>query len=355
MVMIPSDVGVQVRTQTEPGTHAVRSISDIPSDLPALQQGQAFRARIQEVLPENSYKAVVAGRLMTLSLAEGAQADDVLDLVVVGQQGGVVVARRGSPATVVAAAEAEFDNARLSSTGQLIASLLDAEGESAPAAIFSRAGPVLARLPANGAEIARELPAALGRAVTGSGMFYESHQAQWVLGERPLASLLSEPQGQLSEAAVPRRPGTEPRESALAERREGGVSGERQVAAPAIPEELRTLVQQQLEAGASHRLVWQGEVWPGQQMDWEIQPDEGGRAEPGEQLPAWRTRVSLELPGLGQVEALLALVASVVALIVEAEHPRSRAALQAALPNLRGGLGAAGLQLASATVNAGGR
>jgi hypothetical protein len=52
MVMIPTDVGLQVRTQTEAGTHPIRAIGDIPSDLPELQPGQFFRARIQEVLPD---------------------------------------------------------------------------------------------------------------------------------------------------------------------------------------------------------------------------------------------------------------------------------------------------------------
>ena len=54
MVMIPTDVGLQVRNQTEPGTHPVRAVGEIPADLPDLRQGQVFRARIQEVLPENS-------------------------------------------------------------------------------------------------------------------------------------------------------------------------------------------------------------------------------------------------------------------------------------------------------------
>ena len=31
-------------------------------------------------------------------------------------------------------------------------------------------------------------------------MFYESHQSQWVLGQRPVSDLLSEPQGKLSAA-----------------------------------------------------------------------------------------------------------------------------------------------------------
>jgi hypothetical protein len=74
----------------------------------------------------------------------------------------------------------------------------------------------------------------------------------------------------------------------------------------AVPEELRTLVQQQLEAGASNRLVWMGEVWPGQTMDWEIHRDEKGTA--SAELPdVWQTRLRLELPQLGVVDVRMQL------------------------------------------------
>jgi len=68
MVMIPTDVGVQVRSQTEAPLHPLRPIAEISSDLPDLQKGQVFRAQIREVLPENTFKALVAGSLLTLSL-----------------------------------------------------------------------------------------------------------------------------------------------------------------------------------------------------------------------------------------------------------------------------------------------
>ena len=42
--------------------------------------------------------------------------------------------------------------------------------------------------------------ALLKDAVSKSGLFYESHQAQWVAGEKSLVDILREPQGRLSEA-----------------------------------------------------------------------------------------------------------------------------------------------------------
>ena len=373
MVMIPTDVGLQVRNQTEPGTHPVRAVGEIPADLPDLRQGQVFRARIQEVLPENSYKAVVAGRLLTLSLPEGAKAGDTLELVVVGQTPRAIVARRGDGAS---ATMEPFDNASLSRTGQLLASLLDADGAPPPSANLTRGGPVLAKVPANAAELALELPLGLSRAVAASGMFYEAHQVQWALGQRPLASLLAEPQGQYSEPALLRLAADGGKESALTARRneapppslrdlqqamaardlppagptDGDAPASLSAQPLAIPEELRTLVRQQLEAGASNRLVWAGEVWPDQSMEWEIRRDSAGGAETPEPLDAWQTRLRLDLPRLGEIDVRLSISAGSVSLVIDTPEAGSGVQLQAAIPALERSFVAAGLNLAGVQV-----
>lgn len=372
MVMIPTDVGLQVRTQTEAGTHPIRAIGDLPSDLPELQPGQLFRARIQDVLPENTYRAVVAGRLMTLALPEGAKAGDTLELVMVSRSQRSILAQRSDGGG--AGAVAPFANASLSRTGQLIATLLAADGEAPPPASFARGAPVLARVPANAAEILRELPASLSRAVAESGMFYEAHQVQWALGQRPLASLLLEPQGQLVPAGVFSPAGeVSGKESAPVTRRDAGnpasASDSRQGqpalpvgltdadAAPAsetrplvVPEELRTLVQQQLEAGASNRLVWMGEIWPDQAMEWEIHRD-GHGSTPGEPREQWQTRLRLDLPQLGVVDVRLQFGAGAVNVMIATDSGSSGRQLQEALPALQASFAAAGLSLAGAQVN----
>ncbi|AZQ52574.1 flagellar hook-length control protein FliK [Burkholderia cenocepacia] len=50
---------------------------------------------------------------------------------------------------------------------------------------------------------AAALRAALAQAVSESGLFYESHLAQWLAGQRPLAALLREPQARLATALAP--------------------------------------------------------------------------------------------------------------------------------------------------------
>ena len=145
MVMIPTDVGVQVRSQTDAPLHQLRPIAEIPSDLPDLNKGQVFRAYIQEALPENTFKALVAGRLLTLSLPEGAKTGDTLDLVVIDRTPRAIVAQiaEGRPA----AAGEPYQHATLSRTGQLIASLLAREGEPVMPATLTRGGSLLPHAP----------------------------------------------------------------------------------------------------------------------------------------------------------------------------------------------------------------
>src|SRR5262245_28422816 len=123
MVMIPPDVGVRLRIPGDTGLAPASPIAEVPADLPDLQPGQVFSAKIQEVLPENSYRALVAGRQLTLSLPEGAKAGDTLELVVIDRTPKVIVARQAS-GQEGAAAQNVYQHTTLSPTAQLIGQLL---------------------------------------------------------------------------------------------------------------------------------------------------------------------------------------------------------------------------------------
>ncbi len=381
MVMIPTDVGVQVRSQTESLLHPLRPIEEIPSDLPDLQKGQVFRAHIQEALPENTFKALVAGRLLTLSLPEGAKIGDTLDLVVIDRMPRAIVAKMAEGGFT--AAGEPYQHATLSRTGQLIASLLAREGEPATPAALNRGRSLLPQAPANAAALVQGLPPKLAQAVSSSGLFYEAHQVQWALGQRPLASLLAEPQGQHSAPVILAafgQPGTAQEsvaKSALAARPEtaapppppvsllqmlfggetataGAAAAESRPAAnPAavalmIPDDLRPLVQQQLEAAATQRLAWHGEIWPKQTMDWEIERDTRQGDSAPDQAVTWATGLRLTLPRLGAIDARLQLSGQNVQLVLHTLEASTATDLDAAIPSLQQALAAAGLTLTGA-------
>lgn len=376
MVLVPPDAAIRMRMQTESNLlEQVQPVRAIPSDLPELQPGQNFSARIQQVLPDNTYRALVAGKQLTLQLPEGAKAGDELELVVLDRSARVVIARQVDAKTITAADTAPYAYAKFSPAARLIGQLLPAEGEAAPPAQLNRGQPLLAQPPA-GQNAAALLAPTLAKSVAQSGVFYEAHQAQWVKGKLPLEQLLQEPQGQKSSPTAFQHAAAEiagrsidrpvtaqsvlqtPQPGAQKVSADGtapvaanassaaSVTSQGALLAQRIPDDLRPLVQQQLDAAAANRVFWHGEVWPRQAMDWEIEWD-GEREADGriEDEDHWRTALSLTTPRLGRIDASLQLSAKGVSIALATPLGASASDLRNAAPALVEALAAAGVPL----------
>jgi hypothetical protein len=376
MALIPPDAGIRMRMQTEANLlQPVAPVHEIPSDLPELRPGQTFTARIQEVLPDNTYKALVVGKQLTLQLPEGAKSGDLLDLMVIDRSPKVVIARQVETGSA-AAADGEagsYPFAKLSPAARLIGQLLPVEGEAMQPAQLNRGQPLLAQPPQT-QNAAAQLAPILARAVSQSGLFYESHQAQWSSGKLPLDQLLQEPQGQrsspaalaLAAATLASRPAAaeapvtanailQSLQAATAKVGAGdtaqGAPANSPAAQPAglaqqVPDELRPLVQQQLEAAATQRMFWHGEIWPRQTIDWEIE-SRGEREADGssEEEAGWRTALSLTTPRLGRIDASLQLTGQGVRIVLATPYGASAADLRDESPKLAAALAAAGVPL----------
>lgn len=260
--------------------------------------------------------------------------------------------------------------------------------------------------PGGGAPSARALATALARALEGSGLFYESHLASLAFGGRGAARLADAPQARWTRpaaglqpaageasaaarrgaarpadaapssssatapatAAVPGSPGAPassgtpgpsglPRTPGLAGAPSpSGPSAPATHASPAppagdaqgspvpgLPAEAALIVRQQLEVLAHQAFCWQGEAWPGASMTWRV-GREGGEPDPEQEAPAaaWSTRLALELPRLGRVQAWIGLSGQRVTLRLaggRADELRARSG------PLRLGMRAAGLAL----------
>lgn len=391
MVMIPSDVGVRMRMQTDPlPLQPTAPVTEIPSDLPELRPGQTFTARIQEVLPEATYKALVAGKQLTLQLPEGAKPGDTLELVVIDRTPKVVIAQLAANAEGAAAAGQAYKHTTFSPAAQMLAQLLLPEGSAPQPAPLNGGRPLLAQAPEAAAATSTAdgkpatpgatLAAALQQSVTESGLFYEAHQAQWIAGRLPTAQLLLEPQGRqsapalLAEHGLPSAPTRG--EAAESKTSSSGVSlasllqtlfgGAQKTdetvtqaavaptgnASATVPEELRPLVQQQLDTAGTQRMVWHGEVWPQQEMDWEIEWEQpkGDNPSSEDDQAAWRTSVRLSTPRLGQVDASLQLTAAGVKMTLATPYGASAADLRDESPALATALAAAGVPLVAFVV-----
>ena len=371
MVLIPNDVGVRMRMQADAALQPIAPVAEIPAELTDLRPGQAFSARIQEVLPENTYKALVAGRSVTLALPEGAKAGDTLELVVIDRTPRLVVAQLASRNGPGEPAATGYEFTSLSPTARLIGALLPRDGAVPPPAALTPGPALLAAAPVDPARLAADLAPQLAKAVSQSGLFYEAHQVQWVMGQRPLSDLLVEPQARHAAAeslATPAREagatathaasGTHPAEApgplGRLQTLFGGNEPDQQsslasaTANPAqpVPEDLRPLVQQQLDAVATQRLAWHGEVWPGQSLNWQIEPDQQ-RSGDGQVATdrGWITSLRLVTPRLGEIDARLSLTPQGARITIATPIGASAADLRDAAPLLEKSMATAGVPL----------
>ncbi|MBI1396953.1 MAG: hypothetical protein GC151_13325 [Betaproteobacteria bacterium] len=219
--------------------------------------------------------------------------------------------------------------------------------------------PVAAAPPAAGDELVQPLRATVEQ----SGLFYESHQLEWVEGRRELSTLMTEPQARLGESSarstagagdgaqpVPRHPQDGQRADATASMSRGDVAASHAPDQSGISPSLATLVDRQLQVLGTNAIHWQGQIWPGQEMAWEIGPDDDGKE--GDSDPRrWSSRIRLTLPNIGELEVALRLDGE--RLHVDLALPASRVeSVRTAVPELRGALAARGLELSGVRVNA---
>ena len=199
-------------------------------------------------------------------------------------------------------------------------------------------------LSAGGPPDATKLSAGLQRALGDSGLFYESHVAEWAEGKRPLQDLQREPQMQRMAQAAGQTPG-----EAIA----------KALAGPDLS--AAQMINQQLHTHEQGKVMWQGEAWPGQPMQWLVEREQkdgggkGARQEGGDGEAAdtvWRSGVRFRFPMLGKVAANVTLVGDQVHIAVQSDSQDTAATLRAWAGALQQAMDAAGAPLSSLAINA---
>jgi hypothetical protein len=171
--------------------------------------------------------------------------------------------------------------------------------------------------------------------ISQSGLFYESHVTEWVKGERTLPDLMREPQMQ---------------------RLAQGAENAARAAGNGPDLTSAQMINQQLHTQEQSRVQWNGQAWPGQNMQWEIRreqregrkDDGSGDAEP-EQV--WRSGVRFRFPTLGAVSASVTLIGGQVHIQVQADSGDTANTLRAYADRLEGAMAAAGAPLSSLTIS----
>lgn len=212
--------------------------------------------------------------------------------------------------------------------------------------------------------MAGQLAHALSQVMQTSGLFYESHLREFAFGQRPLAQIQQEPQAQAGREAATQQSSTAQSrggaETATNQAQSTNPTSQAQSAAQAsqaaaqlsgallgMDPSTHALVRQQLESLANQAFAWQGEAWPGGELEWEVQrrePQEGSA-----EMDHWSTRLKLNLPGLGEVVARLSLANTQLAMHLAAPDAAGLMADHTSV--LRERLGLHGLQLSQLTIS----
>ncbi|MEO8992783.1 MAG: flagellar hook-length control protein FliK [Nitrosospira sp.] len=315
--------------------------------LAGLEAGRHLRASVQSRLPNGEFLVTVSAGDMAdaqplhMKLPADIRPGDALNLVFVSRNPRPTFVLMAEPSSAAVSVP-------LSDTGRFISDLLSRSTPPGSLTTLSGTAPLLSAPPADGVQLAVILARTLGQ----SGLFYESHQAQWIVGERPLAELLLEPQAPLFglRARLPDQ-AVQPNAPTMAGMtRDHAVNANTPVHSDAL-----TLVRQQLEVFETRHISWQGIAWPGQKVEWEVfeeksaDADQSGEfdesGEPGHTHAAWQTSLNLTMPNLGQVSANLRFDAHGVEIRLTTASPVTAFMLRAGATPLANGLDSAGINL----------
>ncbi|HTN67766.1 MAG TPA: flagellar hook-length control protein FliK [Burkholderiaceae bacterium] len=307
---------------------AVVTIADAKHEavgrLAQIALGQQVQAKVLSALEDGTFLVRVAGATARMNLPVDAKVGQslLLTLTSTTPRPTFLLGNDANPAAT----------ANVSATGRLIDHLLQSARQGNAPATLQGSAPLLKAPPTASTPLPQpaQMASVLREAVVYSGLFYESHVAQWAAGTRSLAQLLREPQAQdfmLPDAKLP-----------------GAARAEAAPSQQLIPLQLDTLENQ--------RVLWRGELWPGQPLEWEISKDapQGGDPAAAEAEPSWHSVVCFELPLLGKVSGAIRLVGQRLHMQLRTETEAAALALRAHGAELSDALSAAGSPLDSLTV-----
>jgi hypothetical protein len=351
---------LSLRSAVDGQLSAGRDVLQPPAPEARWAPGERMSARVEAALPGGRFHVKVDDLLLEMHLPVGFRPGDELEFEFISARPRPTFFLRDVPEPPLRQQVELSASARR--LGEILRTVVPERSSVAnPAPVPLRTATPLLDAPApEPTRLAQALAGALSR----SGLFYESHQAQWLLGQRPLSDLLSEPQGKLSSgmrapedqagAGRARFPSVP---AAAAETRMPSSSASPVIAtetqdqatpSPVHPQALPQL-RSQLDALDTHQLVWQGQLWPGQNLEWRIKGS-GEESPEGEEAQPWFTQLRLRLPRLGALSADLALVGSALRVRLNALDPAAQAVIGENRDTLARSLAAAGIDLVSFNV-----
>ncbi|HUL93818.1 MAG TPA: flagellar hook-length control protein FliK [Burkholderiales bacterium] len=338
--MIQPELLGRLRLLAEAYRIPLASPSDKPNEVAPVPGVRQVQAEVEARLADGRFRVFAAGERFEMDLPAQTRPGDRVRIALPP----ATASQEASPRVPAPSVES-----RVSPAGRLVSELAQRmpgdSGTRTPGSI-SAAQPLLPDAPVR-TDVAA---ATLRELIALSGLFYESHQAEWVGGARDTQQLLREPQGQLSKAGA-QNSARDSQSSPATESAPAGAapSSADPGAAHAEPRPISLhpgaapIVQQQIRALEAHHIVWNGQVWQGQAMRWEIEETDQQGSGSGDSARAWQTSVDLELPRLGAIHAVMTLSGGSLGVRIHAESRATDALFAQRLVELRQALLDAGL------------
>lgn len=349
---------------------------DVYARLMMLAVGRPLAAEVLSQTESGTSMVRVADTVVQMDLPADAKVGEKVTLTLLAKEPRLTFLFERQPAA----------HSMLSNTGKLIDNILRSVSQDGSTATLAGRTPLLntapsaeaaqmtANLPAN---MAQTLQTVLSNMFSTSGLFYESHLAQWVAGTRTQESLMSEPQAKMQNPqqnpAQPLR--VEDQMNHLEKLQEKSwvqslvnkattkiaETVNQTIQPQAQPEKLDQVIDQnaaqmirmQLDAMEHRKVIWQGEFWPGQPMEWEIEDDTPRhKSAPGQEIEGrWQSVLRVNLPFLGPVTATMRLTGNTVQVALGATDEASISVLRQFGPELVSALENAGAKLDYFMVN----
>ncbi len=331
--MLPTDVLNTLRALSLNERPLITPLPDKDtSGKDAFELGQKVQGAIQSQVSTGVFKVRVLEQMLQMQLPATFKSGDVIELQVMSLQPRLTF-------SLAASTNPLSTPEQLSTTSRLLSTLSQQPLEKAYVrSLHSEPLIVTTDSPPNTQVLAGKLHESLSQ----SGLFYEAHQAQWIAGSRSTAQLLQEPQNLL----------TDPVKAAIASLANSATAATKSDNPMGIPNALQPLVQQQLNALETRQVLWQGQVWPNQNMDWEIHEEtpRSSTTRDQEENGQWATQIRLDLPNLGEVAAMLRFSAKGLSITLDASGGQTRKLFGVASSQLTAALAERGIKVSSTLV-----
>ncbi|MDL2284138.1 flagellar hook-length control protein FliK [Oxalobacter sp. OttesenSCG-928-P03] len=339
---------------------------DVYARLMATAVGRPLAAEVLSQTESGTSMVRVADTVVQMDLPPDAKVGERVTLTLLAKEPRLTFLFEREPAA----------HASVSNTGRLIDNILRSVSQDGGTATLLGRTPLFPTPPSAAAGqmlpsgLAASLESMLSNMFSTSGLFYESHLAQWVAGNRSQAELMAEPQAKMHNPAqnqalaqgadqmnrleaLQEKSWVASLMSKAASKVAAAVSQQPDRTEQVIDRDAANMIRMQLDALEQRKIIWQGELWPGQEMEWEVEDEtprqkrEYGEAAEG----AWQSVLRVNLPLLGSVTATMRLVGDTVQVQLGAADEASTSLLRQFGPELVAALESAGAKLDYFTVN----